>query len=121
MTTRFEEWEAERMQDPKFVAALEKQYPKSERDEAQARITVLEEENERLRSDNQELEATLLDAISASLQSLRYETVMRRALGAAPQSVPPTTSQMTIEDWWFWRAYGDWYFGQRQAALKEER
>jgi len=44
-------------------------------------------------------------------------TRLRAALEAAPESVPPTTGQMTVEDWRFWRAYGDWYFGQRQAAL----
>ena len=84
MTTKFEEWEAERMQDPKFLAALEKQYPKSERDEAQARITVLEEENEWLRA---ALEAMAARSLGLQARSMRYELTIDR-LRAALEAFP---------------------------------
>ena len=102
MTTRFEEWEAERLQDPRFLAALEKQYPKSQRDEAQARITALVEENEKQRG--------VIEMLMERCRWLQEESgTLHGALEAAPK---PWASGKPFSYWrWWWKVRG--------AALKE--
>jgi len=124
VTTRFEEWEAERLQDPKFLAALEKQYPKSERDEAQVRITILQEENASMRAEA----GRRFDADNERM--VRYETgrrmlkealrrtqqerdTMREALEAAPQTRDVIGSGGQLR-------YCEWYHLRRQAALGKD-
>ena len=92
---------AERLQDPKFLAALEKQYPKSKRDEAQVQITILQEENERQRG--------VIEMLMERCRWLQEESgTLYGALEAAPEPPPKFGEQL------FWREkrYRVWYNGE---------
>jgi len=113
----FEEWEAGRLQDPEFLAALEAQYPKYERDRAQVQITILQEENSSLRAECDKLDkqAAMAIALADEAQALSAKVLdendaLRTALRAAPK--PPWNFRPTIG----WQGvYCDWY--EAQLAL----
>ena len=104
MTTRFEEWEAERLQDPAFLAALEKQYPKWERAVAQARTAELQDENEKQR-----------DVIEMLMERCRWLQEESGTLYAALDGAPKPWTSGTPFSYWLW------WWEVRQAALRGDK
>jgi len=85
----FEEWEAERLRDPEFLAALAARYPEHERARAQVQLNIMR--------------AALKTALDA--------------LEAAPSAgTVPIKDTMTLAG--FFSQYQRWYRDERQAALR---
>ena len=122
MTTRFEEWEAERLRDPEFLAALAARYPEHERDRAQVQITILQEENASLRAACGAIVQEIDDnqVYYGSLQGHREQ--LAAAIGGAVEWVEDSEPDFGKYCPWCgnFEKSGHAHNCQRQAALKVE-
>ena len=91
MTTRFEEWEAERLRDPEFLAALAARYPEHERARAQVQLNIMRAALK-----------TALDALREAPTPYLLATIQESAIKGRPPGIARYTA---------------WYNGKRQRAL----